>query len=105
MAYAVNVSVKQEEYILHLALSDEARNVVRKYIKSVIGNVSDEYRSDPARRPRPGAPFFAMRLGFQDLWGDLKYHIVDFVVNDSGAKFGVLDLVWVDHQEANPPAS
>src|SRR5205807_5319042 len=99
------VSARQEEYILRLPLSDEAKNVVRKYVKAVIGNVSDEYRNDPARRPRPGAPFFAMRLGFQDLWGDLKYHIVDFVVNDSGAKFGVLDLVWVDHQEAIAPSA
>ena len=100
MAYAMNVSAKQQEYILRLPLSDEAKNVIRKYIKSVITNVSDEYRNDPARRPRPDSPYFQMRLNFQDMWGDLKYHIVDFVVNDAGAKFGVLDLVWVDHQEA-----
>lgn len=99
MAYAMNVSAKQQEYILRLPLSDEAKNVIRKYIKSVITNVSDEYRNDPARRPRPDSPYFQMRLNFQDMWGDLKYHIVDFVVNDA-VKFGVLDLVWVDHQEA-----
>ena len=46
-----------------------------------------------------------MRLNFQDLWGDLKYHIMDFVVNDAAAKFGVLDLVWVDHQEAIAPSA
>lgn len=100
MAYAINVSAKQEEYILQLPLSDEGKNLIRKYIQSVIANVSDEYRTDPARRPKPDAPFFQMRLAFQDLWGDLKYHVVDFVANDAAAKFGVLDLVWVDHQEA-----
>ena len=98
MAYVVNVVARHEAYILGLPLSDEAKDLIRRFIKHVIGNVSDEFRNAPANRPRPGAPYFRMRLDLHDWWGDRRDRTVDFVVNDAGAAFGVLDLVWIDVQ-------
>jgi hypothetical protein len=96
LAYFVMIVPKQEQYIESLAISDQAKLLIAKFISGAIGGVSDEIRE--AKRPNPEKPYFQMRLDFRDWWGDNLDHVVDFVVKDDRAAVGVLELVWVDFQ-------
>jgi hypothetical protein len=98
LAYQVHISDADRAYLDSLPLSDEAKERVEDFIDYAIANVTDAFRQDPANRTQPGAPYFQTQLLLFDKWGDGHYHAVNFVVDDRPAPFGVLLIVYVDHQ-------
>jgi hypothetical protein len=81
-----------------LPLSDRAKEKVEEFIEYAIANVDDVFRQDPANRTHPNPAYFQRHLLIYDVWGDRRFHRIDFVLNDANAAYGVLIVVYVDHQ-------
>ena len=100
MAYHLDIAKKERAYLDNLPLSQAARTAIDNFIEAAIAQVSDEFRNDPANRPFPDRPYFRRSLVFMDVdaQGTRSFHTVRFTVNDDGARFGVLLIVWVDFE-------
>ena len=98
MPYFVHISDVDKTYLTGLPLSDRAKESVEDFIEYAIAQVPDAFRNDPANRLQPNTRYFHRDLLLLDVWGDRQYHRIDFVVNDEHASFGVLIVVYVDHQ-------
>ncbi|HKB37162.1 MAG TPA: hypothetical protein VKD72_11960 [Gemmataceae bacterium] len=60
----------------------------------VLREHGDNYRNDPGRRCGPGSANFIVRFLLMGSGG--KVRAFDLVVNDAGATYGVLRIVYVD---------
>jgi hypothetical protein len=72
-------------------------------IIDVLRNHGDVFRNDPALRVAPGSPEFRYHAIMADSDGDGRYHSFVFIVDDSGAAYGVLKLTAVEHVAGLPP--
>ncbi len=64
----------------------------------------DHYRQDPARRLGPNSRFFWFEIVLSDVHGDgrIRQFEFSFVVNDEAAKYGVLQIEYVQVAEHTP---
>ncbi len=58
MPFHLHISDAERAYLDALPLSPEAKERINRLVEQTIANVSDEFRLDPANRPRPGSPYF-----------------------------------------------
>jgi hypothetical protein len=87
----------------HEGLSRQGRLVLFRTLREYLGENGDEFRKDESlRRWGKEAPCFEFQLllGDPDNPGSLK--VFRFVVNDAGAGYGVLRIVFVDDQSLPP---
>jgi hypothetical protein len=98
LPYFVHITDADRAYLTGLPLSDTAKERVEDFIEYAIAQVEDAFRNDPANRTQPNTRYFHRDLLLLDVWGDGQYHRIDFVVDDEHAPFGVLIVVYVDHQ-------
>ena len=98
MAYFVHITDADRAYLAGLPLSDTAKERLEDFIDYAIAQVPDAFRNDPANRTQPNPGYFHRDLLLLDVWGDRQYHRIDFVVDDKPAPFGILVVVYVDHQ-------
>jgi hypothetical protein len=96
LAYNVHVSDADREYLDALPLSEVAKGKVKAFIRDTLAVVDDAFRNDPANRIQAGSPHFRLQLLLLDAWGDRKLHLIEFIVNDEHARFGVLVVVYVE---------
>ena len=92
MRYHLDFAESVWSYLQNMPASRLGRIKVWDFIHSSIAQVSDAVRNDPVNR-LPGSSRFTMQFIFLD-GGRLR--TADFVIDDSGAAFGVLKLVYVD---------
>ncbi len=98
MPYLVHITDSDRNYLNALPLSDTAKEKVDDFIDYAIAQVEDAFRNDPLNRTQPNMHYFKTQLILFDTWGDRRFHRLDFFVNDENAPFGVLLIVYVDHQ-------
>jgi hypothetical protein len=98
LAFVVQLTDADRAYLAGLPLSDRAKAQVEDFIDYAIAQVDDAFRQDPANRTQPNPDYFQTHLLLFDAWGDRCFHRLDFVVNDVNASYGVLLVVYVDHQ-------
>jgi hypothetical protein len=108
MAYSVEEDPAVREYLHHFGgLSREARIRLFTLYNRGLRDYGDVYRGQPHRRLRPGSRFFQVAFVIQDEddQRQAKTYRFRFVVDDSGAQYGVLRVVFVDHTELAPGPS
>ena len=98
MPYFVHITDADRAYLADLPLSATGKERVDDFIQYAIAQVDDAFRNDPANRTQPNTGYFHRDLLLLDVCGDGQYHRIDFVVDDEHAPFGVLIVVYVDHQ-------
>jgi hypothetical protein len=98
LAFHVHITHADESYLNNLPLSPEAKRRVWYFVETQLAELPDDFRLDPANRLAPDQPFFRIRHLIKDIHGDGKIHTIDFYVQDDKAEFGVLLVVFVDHQ-------
>jgi hypothetical protein len=96
LAYDIHLPEREQAYLNGLPLSPQGKEIVNRFIEQFIGNVSAEFRVDPANRPYPDAPIFRVHHILLDRWGDNRLHSVDFYIQDDKAAFGVLLIVFIE---------
>ncbi len=96
MSYHLHITDEDRAYLDGLPLSPRLLASLERFIEQSIRNVTDEDRA----RLRWGSspPCFKTSWLAVDFFGDRRAHVLDFYVNDTGAAFGVLVLVFVEHQ-------
>lgn len=96
MAYTVRMSDPVRSYLRALTgLTRQGRLKLLVGTLDLLRDHGDTLRSDPTRRLASGSPYFRFHHIFSDagrLWR------VDVIADDSGAVYGLLDLVYVDCQ-------
>jgi hypothetical protein len=83
------------EYLRNLPLTRTGRVRLNAALIEMAAEVPDSFRSDPANRPGPSAPYYHFTRIFEDsgrLW------TLFVVVDDSAAAYGVLRIVYGDCQ-------
>jgi hypothetical protein len=98
LPFLVHITNADRAYLAGLPLSETARERAEDFIDYAIAQVDDAFRNDPANRTQPNTRYFHRDLLRLDVGGDGKLHRIDFVVDDEHAAFGVLEVVYVDHQ-------
>jgi hypothetical protein len=98
LAFHVHIPDHERAYLHRLPVSHSAKQRLEEFIEQFIANVPDDFRLDPENRHGDGSPYFFVRHIFLDRDGDGRLHAVDFHVRDDQAQFGVLLIVFVDHQ-------
>jgi hypothetical protein len=99
VAYHVEIPKSAEAYLAGLSISNEARRRIEDFLFQIVGNVSDDYRNDPANRPlNPSGsrPYFKMQFVYKDAWGDNRSHQLDAFVSDAHAAASILRIVYLD---------
>jgi hypothetical protein len=101
VAYQVQISDYWQEYLDGLPISSRAKQKISDFIDYALAHVNDEFRIDPANRPWPGKPFFRRDFVFldRDPSGAVSGHRLLCYLRDDMAPFGVLLLVFVDHEK------
>ena len=97
MPFHIHIPDAEQAYLDGLPLSPEAKERVNRFVEGVIANISDQFRLDPANRADPSKPYFRIRQVIVDIWGDGSEHSIDFHVRDDKVAFGVLLIVFIDH--------
>jgi hypothetical protein len=86
-------------------LSREARIRLFTLYNTGLRDYGDVYRNQPHRRLQTDSRFFQVAFVIQD--EDEQHRVrtyrFRFVVDDSGAQYGVLRVVYVDHSEPPSP--
>ncbi len=106
MAYSLDEEPSVRDYLHHVeGLSRESRIKLFTAYGRGLRDFGDIYRGQPHRRLKPGSRFFQVAYVIQaeDEHGRARTFRFRFIVDDSGAKFGVMRIVYVDHAEL--PAS
>jgi hypothetical protein len=98
LPYQLDIPDTERAYLDSLLLSPEAKESINRFVEQSIADISDEFRLDPANRPKPQSPYFLIRYILLDLWGDRRLHAIDFSIRDDKAQFGVLLIVFIDHR-------
>jgi hypothetical protein len=96
LSYIVHISDADRAYLDALPFSEAGKQAIKDCIGYAIANVDDAFRNDPDNRLAPGAPYYVVQLILPDKAGITR--VVRFIVNDSGASYGALVLVYVDYQ-------
>jgi hypothetical protein len=101
LAFTLHITDADWTYLANLPLSERAKGSVDAFLDYAIAQVDDAFRNDPANRPWPNRPLFQRDFLLLDdeAAGKRGYHKIRFVVNDAAAPYGVLVLVYVDHQQ------
>jgi len=102
MAYSLEEDPAVSEYLrVSFGLSREARNRLFTSYNRLLRDYADVYRGQAHRRIQPGSRFFQVAIVIQDEaeMGRVRTCRFRFVVDDSGARYGVLRVVYVDHTE------
>jgi hypothetical protein len=97
LPYDIQLRPTEQAYLDHIGLSPRASASLDSFIDFGLAKVSDDFRNDPTNRPSPGKPFFVRDFFLVDIWGDERWHRVEFTVDDSHASQGVLVIVYVNH--------
>jgi hypothetical protein len=102
VAYSLEEDPDVRQYLHDFeGLSREARiRLFTKYPQALREN-ADIYRSQAHRRLQPGSRFFQVSFVIQteDDQQQVQVYRFRFVVDDWGAAYGVLRIVYVDHTE------
>jgi hypothetical protein len=98
LPYQVDIPDAEQAFLDGLPLSIEAKARINQFVEHTVGNIPDGFRLDPANRLTPDSPYFLIRHVILDRWGDGGMHTLDFHIQDDGARFGVLLIVFIDHQ-------
>jgi hypothetical protein len=98
LRYAVHIPDAEQSYLDGLPLSELAKEKVADFIDYAISQMDDAFRNDPINRLQPNKPYFQRSFLLYDVWGDRRFHLLNFVVNDEHAPYGVLIIVYVEHQ-------
>lgn len=96
MRYFVHITEADSAYLDALPLSSEARQRLRRLLIETIASTPDEIRLDPASRDPNGGPYFWRDMLILDQWGDQRSHILQAVISDAAAAFGVLQVVYLE---------
>jgi hypothetical protein len=98
VAYDLQLSDYWQNYLENLPVSDNAKDKLSDFLEYGIASVSDSFRNDPDNRPWPDKPYFRRTFFIldTDTSGSLVNHLIDFVVQDDTAPYGVLVIVWID---------
>ena len=89
MGYKVDVGAQNRQRLRNFSLSREGHVKVWAYIHLDVANVSDAFRADAANRNPADASSFIMQWIFLDR---SRARMVEFVINDSAAVYGVLTI-------------
>ncbi len=91
-------------YLRHYeGLARQGRLVLFRTLREYLGENGDEFRRDDMlRRWGKESPYFEFQLVFGDPDYPDSLRVFRFVVNDAGASFGVLRIVFVDDQSVPP---
>ncbi len=92
MRYHLDFAQSTRSYLQNMPVGREGRVKVWAFILSVIAQVSDAVRNDPANR-LAGSSRFTMQFIFRDRG---RIRTADFVIDDSSAAYGVLQIVFAD---------
>jgi hypothetical protein len=100
VAYHLDIANDVQVYLRSLTgLSRQGR--VKLYANlQHLRNLADSYRNDPVNRLAPNSPYLWYTILFQDDDGSMQ--TFRFMVNDSGAAYGVLQVVYVDRYVGFP---
>ncbi len=105
MPYSLEFSTGAAEYLRGCqGLSREGRNILARSIDQNLRQLGDTLRANPALRLASGSSCFAVELLIFDPHASSPFHRSRFVVDDAGAAFGVLRVVYVDTGAPGPPA-
>jgi hypothetical protein len=85
-------------------LSREGRIRLFVNLDSDLREHGDFYRQDPDRRLAPGSQYFWYQIVFQDEHGDGRVRQFSFIVNDTAAVYGILQIEYVEVTEGPPLA-
>lgn len=98
MAYSLKLH--EERVIRYLrefpSLSRQCRIRLFAHLHEDLGEHGDRFRSVPGRRVAAEAPYFWYQLVLKDNDGDGRIRQFSFIVDDSAAAFGVLQVEYVE---------
>jgi hypothetical protein len=97
VAYSLKIAPPVTTFLRNFTgLSRQGRVRLFANLDSDLREQGDIYRQDPARSLAPGSPYFWYRIIFMDTDRDGRVWQFSFVVNDSAAVFGVLQVEYVE---------
>jgi hypothetical protein len=105
VAYSIEEAPGVRDYLRNLpALSRAARILLFTQYNQGLRDYGDVYRSQSHRRLQPGSSFFQVAFVVRDEDDQKQRRTLQFrfIVDDSGASYGVLRVVFVDHKELSP---
>jgi hypothetical protein len=93
MAYILDIDERTADYLANLPLSNHGRGQLA-YILEQLELLPDSFRNDPANRLTSGDPYLNLIWWFQE--EDGSRHAVRFILDDSGAAYGVLRILFAE---------
>ena len=94
MAYKLHYEDRAKADLRGVSLSRTARVRLYANLHADLSGISDGFRANPSNRLPAPSPYFVYRLILQD---GGRLHTFVFHVDDSGAVYGVLSIVYVEH--------
>ncbi len=101
MPYEIRGLDPHQAFLDGLGMSPRARAKLGQFVEVGLGASADEIRANPRHRCGPKGEFFTSHFVLVDFWtGDVdRWYNIRFILDDSGASKGILEVVFVDCEQ------